>query len=149
MTAVRLSWWAKNLDEREIVLNELRLSRVGRRARTASLESSLMGKVVSWHRPGCRSPHPRCCGDFTASSDADACDRRADRNWPAVSLADPRVWLIETLERREAVLQARKLMYLEPPTRLSPHFPRSGPKSARFADSRNIHTIDTDDAQWY
>lgn len=47
VTAVRLSWWAKNLDEREIVLNELRFSRVGRRARTASLESSLMGKVVT------------------------------------------------------------------------------------------------------
>lgn len=33
VTAVRLSWWAKNLDERKIALNELRFSRVGRRAR--------------------------------------------------------------------------------------------------------------------
>ena len=40
MTAVRLSWWAKNLDERKIALNELRFSRVGRRAR-------LKGEVVT------------------------------------------------------------------------------------------------------
>ena len=37
---VRLSWWAKNLDERKVALNELRFSRVGRRAR-------LKGEVVS------------------------------------------------------------------------------------------------------
>jgi hypothetical protein len=36
--AVRLSWWTKNLDERKSTLNELRFSRVGRRAR-------LQGKV--------------------------------------------------------------------------------------------------------
>jgi hypothetical protein len=40
VTAVRLSWWAKNLDERKIALNELRFSRVGRRAR-------LKGEVVT------------------------------------------------------------------------------------------------------
>jgi Initiator Replication protein len=40
VAAVRLSWWAKNLDERKIALNELRFSRVGRRAR-------LKGEVVS------------------------------------------------------------------------------------------------------
>ena len=33
VTAVRLSWWAKNLDERKASLHELRFSRVGRRAR--------------------------------------------------------------------------------------------------------------------
>ena len=38
VTAVRLSWWSKNLDERKSTLNELRFSRVGRRAR-------LQGKV--------------------------------------------------------------------------------------------------------
>ena len=38
VTAVRLSWWAKNLDERKSALHELRYSRVGRRAR-------LQGKV--------------------------------------------------------------------------------------------------------
>ena len=38
VTAVRLSWWAKNLDERKSTLNELSFSRVGRRAR-------LQGKV--------------------------------------------------------------------------------------------------------
>ena len=40
VTAVRLSWWAKNLDERKSALNELRYSRVGRRAR-------LKGEVVT------------------------------------------------------------------------------------------------------
>ena len=40
VTWVRLSWWAKNLDERKVALNELRFSRVGRRAR-------LKGEVVS------------------------------------------------------------------------------------------------------
>src|SRR5215213_1431358 len=40
VTAVRLSWWAKNLDERKSALNELRFSRVGRRAR-------LKGEVVA------------------------------------------------------------------------------------------------------
>jgi Initiator Replication protein len=40
VTAVRLSWWAKNLDERKTALNELRFSRVGRRAR-------LKGEVVT------------------------------------------------------------------------------------------------------
>jgi Initiator Replication protein len=38
VTAIRLSWWSKNLDERKSTLNELRFSRVGRRAR-------LQGKV--------------------------------------------------------------------------------------------------------
>ncbi len=33
VTSVRLSWWSKNLDERKTALNELRFSRVGRRAR--------------------------------------------------------------------------------------------------------------------
>ncbi len=33
VTAVRLSWWAKNLDEKKAALTELRYSRVGRRAR--------------------------------------------------------------------------------------------------------------------
>jgi hypothetical protein len=40
VTAVRLSWWAKNLDERKEALNELRFSRVGRWVR-------LKGEVVS------------------------------------------------------------------------------------------------------
>jgi Initiator Rep protein, WH2/Initiator Replication protein, WH1 len=40
VTAVRLSWWAKNLDERKNALNELRFSRVGRRVR-------LKGEVVA------------------------------------------------------------------------------------------------------
>jgi len=31
--AVRLSWWAKNLDERKSTINELRYSRIGRRIR--------------------------------------------------------------------------------------------------------------------
>src|SRR3954470_20741819 len=33
VTAVRLSWWAKNLDERKAAFHELRVSKVGRRAR--------------------------------------------------------------------------------------------------------------------
>ncbi|WP_347403216.1 replication initiation protein [Limobrevibacterium gyesilva] len=40
VTTVRLSWWAKNMDERKHALNELRFSRVGRRAR-------LKGEVVT------------------------------------------------------------------------------------------------------
>jgi len=40
VTAVCLSWWAKNLDERKHALNELRYSRVGRCAR-------LKGEVVT------------------------------------------------------------------------------------------------------
>ena len=31
--ALRLSWWAKNLDEKKATLKELRISRVGRKAR--------------------------------------------------------------------------------------------------------------------
>jgi len=50
VTAVRLSWWAKNLDERKIALNELRFSRVGRRAR-------LRGEAAS----GGESDTPRYC----------------------------------------------------------------------------------------
>ena len=44
VTAVRLSWWAKNLDERKNAMNELRFSRVGRRAR-------LKGEVVTATMP--------------------------------------------------------------------------------------------------
>jgi hypothetical protein len=33
VVAIRLSWWAKNLDEKKATLKELRVSRVGRRAR--------------------------------------------------------------------------------------------------------------------
>jgi Initiator Replication protein len=33
VVALRLSWWAKNLDEKKATLKELRVSRVGRRAR--------------------------------------------------------------------------------------------------------------------
>src|SRR4051795_6928303 len=40
VTAVRLLWWQKNLDERINAMNELRFSRVGRRAR-------LKGEVVT------------------------------------------------------------------------------------------------------
>jgi Initiator Replication protein len=40
VTAVRLSWWAKNFEEHKMALNELRFSRVGRRAR-------LKGEVVT------------------------------------------------------------------------------------------------------
>jgi hypothetical protein len=45
VTAVRLSWWSKNLDERMVALNELRFSRIGRRAR-------LKGEVVTMAPPG-------------------------------------------------------------------------------------------------
>ena len=33
VTAIRLSWWAKNLDQKKAAFRELRVSRVGRRAR--------------------------------------------------------------------------------------------------------------------
>jgi len=42
VTAVRLSWWAKNLDERKSAMHELRFSRVGRRARLEGKVDSLM-----------------------------------------------------------------------------------------------------------
>jgi hypothetical protein len=48
-TNVRLSWWAKNLDQRISTLNELRFSRVGRRAR-------LRGKVQTLAGPLARLP---------------------------------------------------------------------------------------------
>ena len=51
VTSVRLSWWAKNLDERKIALNELRFSRVGRRAR-------LKGEVVTVTPLTNLLPHP-------------------------------------------------------------------------------------------
>jgi hypothetical protein len=51
VTAVRLSWWAKNLDERKSTLNELRFSRVGRRAR-------LQGKVETLTPLSILSAHP-------------------------------------------------------------------------------------------
>ena len=66
MTAVRLSWWAKNLDERKIALNELRFSRVGRRARLKGevvTITSLARELEGYHPnllpslPG--TPHPR------------------------------------------------------------------------------------------
>lgn len=44
VTTVRLSWWAKNLEERKNTLHELRFSRVGRRAR-------LQGKVEAISGP--------------------------------------------------------------------------------------------------
>jgi Initiator Replication protein len=51
VTAVRLSWWAKNLDERKTALNELRYSRVGRRAR-------LRGEVEAVVPPSRRLANP-------------------------------------------------------------------------------------------
>lgn len=42
VTAVRLSWWRKNLDERGRAFNELRFSRVGRRARLARAAVTLL-----------------------------------------------------------------------------------------------------------
>jgi hypothetical protein len=41
VTAVRLSWWAKNLDERKTALNELRFSRIGRRERLSGAVASI------------------------------------------------------------------------------------------------------------
>jgi len=68
VTAVRLSWWAKNLDERKFALNELRFSRVGRRARlkgevvTISPLAGLMpapSQDVADSPRRDRSPHPK------------------------------------------------------------------------------------------
>src|SRR4051794_27157306 len=52
VSTVRLSWWAKNLDERKNALNELRFSRVGRRAR-------LKGEVVTVATAGLPLPPPQ------------------------------------------------------------------------------------------
>jgi len=71
VTSLRLSWWAKNLDERKSTLNELRSSRVGRRARLQGKVEALLPQVLlpaipsqlvaipqSEHATG-NSPHPR------------------------------------------------------------------------------------------
>ena len=52
VTAVRLSWWVKNLDERINAMNELRFSRVGRRAR-------LKGEVGNGDAETSPSTHPK------------------------------------------------------------------------------------------
>jgi hypothetical protein len=54
VVSVKLSWWSKNLDEKKASLNELRFSRVGRRAR-------LKGEVVTLSAPMtvAQSPHPK------------------------------------------------------------------------------------------
>ena len=47
VTAVRLSWWSKNLEEKKAALNELRASRVGRRARlTGTVEQVMPVKAL-------------------------------------------------------------------------------------------------------
>jgi hypothetical protein len=51
VTSVRLSWWAKNLDERISTLNELRFSRVGRRARLQGKVETLAGPLASLPAP--------------------------------------------------------------------------------------------------
>jgi len=54
VTAVKLSWWSKNIDEKKAAFNELRSSRVGRRARlTGTVEQVMPVKAVS--KP---QPHP-------------------------------------------------------------------------------------------
>lgn len=60
---VRLSWWSKNLDEKKATLKELRVSRVGRRARLQGtvekveappprLTAATTAKVVTLPQPG-------------------------------------------------------------------------------------------------
>lgn len=51
VTAVRLSWWAKNLDERKEALNELRHSRVGRRARLKGEVATVFPATGALPRP--------------------------------------------------------------------------------------------------
>jgi len=51
VTSVRLSWWAKNLDERKHALNELRHSRVGRRARLKGEVATIFPATASFPRP--------------------------------------------------------------------------------------------------
>jgi transposase-like protein len=68
VTAVRLSWWSKNLDERINAMNELRFSRVGRRARlkgevvtampSLALNPSQDVAVARGGKSGGRSAHP-------------------------------------------------------------------------------------------
>src|SRR3954466_4678510 len=68
VTAVRLSWWVKNLDERINAMNELRFSRVGRRARLKGESVTVMPRlalnpsqdvaVARAGRSGGRSTHP-------------------------------------------------------------------------------------------
>ena len=68
VTAVRLSWWTKNLDERINAMNELRFSRIGRRARlkgevetalpSLALNPSQDVAVAKDGASGDRSTHP-------------------------------------------------------------------------------------------
>lgn len=58
VTALRLSWWAKNLDEKKATLKELRVSRIGRKARllgtveTIAPGSERVPKPVELPAPG-------------------------------------------------------------------------------------------------
>jgi Initiator Replication protein len=60
VTAVRLSWWAKNLDERKNALNELRFSR-GRPPRPAEGRGCDAGtdRAAAPPTPRCCRSHPR------------------------------------------------------------------------------------------
>jgi hypothetical protein len=54
VTAIRLSWWQKNLDEKKTTLRELRFSRVGRRARlSGTVETAIPAppQIPSSERP--------------------------------------------------------------------------------------------------
>jgi hypothetical protein len=55
VTAVRLSWWAKNLDERKTALHELRFSRIGRRARLRGEVATIAGPARAL---AAAPPHP-------------------------------------------------------------------------------------------
>ena len=62
VTAVKLSWWTKSLDEKKAALEELRYSRVGRRARLAGKveQVSLLDSLppMPTHPNLLPSPHP-------------------------------------------------------------------------------------------
>ncbi len=51
VTAVRLSWWTKNLDEKKQAVNELRYSRVGRKTRLSSEAVTVLPTVERFATP--------------------------------------------------------------------------------------------------
>lgn len=104
VTAVRLSWWAKNLEERKTALHELRYSRVGRRAR-------LKGEVVTIASlPGMLPIPPRHAADNhrivgkqRPKPSQDVTDHpipRRDRSQPAMLPPEGRSGLNEKQEAR-------------------------------------------------
>jgi hypothetical protein len=69
VTAVRLSWWAKSLEQKKAAFKELRVSRVGRRARLLGTVEKVLVASPPLPRPPAQlakgSPSPLTDGQYT------------------------------------------------------------------------------------